>query len=32
MFWIFLLVCLGIFVYDIVTDPEIKKKLKEVEE
>lgn len=32
MFWIFLIVSLGILVYDIVTDPEIKKKLKEVEE
>lgn len=32
MFWIFLIVSLGILVYDIVTDPEIKEKLKEVEE
>ena len=32
MFWMFLIVSLGILVYDIVTDPEIKEKLKEVEE
>ena len=32
MFWIFLIISLGIMVYDIVTDPEIKEKLKKVEE
>jgi hypothetical protein len=32
MFWMFLIVSLGILVYDIVTDPKIKEKLKEVEE
>ena len=32
MFWIFLVVSLAIWVYDVLSDPEIKKKLKEVEE
>jgi hypothetical protein len=32
MFWIFILVCLGIMVYDIVTDPEFKEKIKNLEE
>jgi len=32
MFWIFLIISLGIMVYDIVTDPEFKEKIKNLEE
>lgn len=32
MFWIFILVCLGIMVADIVASPEFKEKIKNLEE
>jgi hypothetical protein len=32
MFWIFIIVSLGIWLYDVLSDPEIREKLKKVEE
>ena len=32
MFWAFIIISLGIWLYDVLSDPEISEKLKKVEE
>ena len=32
MFWLFIIICIGVMVWDIVSDPHYTTKLKELEE
>ena len=32
MFWLFMIICIGVMVWDIVSDPHYTTKLKELEE